>query len=75
VLEILATPLLGIIPESQDILRASNIGCPVTLNSSGSAAARAYMDATRRLLGETVPMAVPTERRGFINKLLGRRAA
>src|ERR1700756_3393743 len=44
VLEILATPLLGIVPESQDVLRASNIGCPVTLNSSGSAAARAYMD-------------------------------
>src|ERR1700749_1355584 len=43
VLEILATPLLGIIPESQDILRASNVGCPVIMNSPGSAAARAYM--------------------------------
>jgi len=75
VLEILATPLLGIIPESQDILRASNIGCPVTLNSPTAPAARAYMDATRRLLGETVPMMVPTERKGLINLLLGRRAA
>jgi septum site-determining protein MinD len=75
VLEILATPLLGIIPESQDILRASNVGCPVILNSPASAATRAYMDATRRLLGETVPMAVPSERKGLINKLLGRRAA
>jgi len=75
VLEILATPLLGIIPESQEILRASNIGCPVTMNSPGSGAARAYMDATKRLLGETVPMSVPTERKGLFNKLLGRRAA
>jgi septum site-determining protein MinD len=75
VLEILATPLLGIIPESQDILRASNIGCPVTMNSPASAAARAYMDATKRLMGETVPMLVPTERKGLINLLLGRRAA
>src|SRR3984893_657463 len=32
VLDILATPLLGIIPESQDVLRASNVGAPVTLN-------------------------------------------
>src|SRR5437764_7268111 len=31
VLDILATPLLGIIPESQDVLRASNVGSPVTL--------------------------------------------
>jgi septum site-determining protein MinD len=34
VLDILATPLLGIIPESQDVLRASNVGAPVTLNDA-----------------------------------------
>jgi septum site-determining protein MinD len=75
ILEILATPLLGIIPESQDVLRASNVGSPVTLNNPASTPARAYSDATRRLLGETIEMAVPTERRGLINLLLGRRAA
>src|SRR5262249_9734072 len=42
VLEILATPLLGIIPESQDVLRASNVGAPVTLNNAASPPARAY---------------------------------
>jgi septum site-determining protein MinD len=75
ILEILATPLLGIIPESQDVLRASNVGSPVTLNNPASTPARAYSDATRRLLGETIEMAVPTERRGLIDLLLGRRAA
>src|SRR4029077_16742636 len=39
--EILATPLLGIIPESQDVLKASNVGTPVTLNNAESAPARA----------------------------------
>src|SRR5918912_1666265 len=34
ILEILATPLLGIIPESQDVLRASNVGTPVTLSNA-----------------------------------------
>ena len=34
ILEILATPLLGIIPESQDVLKASNVGTPVTLNNA-----------------------------------------
>ncbi|WJR79113.1 septum site-determining protein MinD [Bradyrhizobium sp. NP1] len=75
VLEILATPLLGIIPESQDVLRASNVGSPVTLNSPASSPARAYTDATRRLLGETVAMTVPAQRVGLMNRLLGRRAA
>ena len=51
ILDILATPLLGIIPESQDVLRASNVGSPVTLNNAASAPARAYMDAARRLSG------------------------
>ena len=75
ILEILATPLLGIIPESQDVLRASNVGSPVTLNSPSSTPARAYADATRRLLGETVAMMVPTERKGLMHLLRGRRAA
>src|SRR2546421_1949734 len=75
VLAILATPLLGIIPESQDVLRASNVGSPLTLNNAASTPARAYIDATRRLMGETVTMMVPVERKGLMNRLLGRRAA
>ena len=75
ILEILATPLLGIIPESQDVLRASNVGSPVTLNNAESAPARAYIDASRRLMGEEVAMVVPVERKGLMNRLLGRRAA
>jgi septum site-determining protein MinD len=75
VLEILSTPLLGIIPESEEILRASNIGSPVTLNNATSAAARAYLDAARRLKGEDVPMTIPGERKGLFDKLFGRRAA
>jgi septum site-determining protein MinD len=75
ILEILATPLLGIIPESQDVLRASNVGSPVTLNNATSAPARAYFDAARRLMGDTVTMMIPVERKGLMNRLLGRRAA
>ncbi len=75
VLDILSTPLLGIIPESQEVLRASNIGQPVTVSSATSAPGRAYLDAARRLLGETLPMTIPTERVRFFDKLFGRRAA
>lgn len=75
VLEILSTPLLGIVPESEEILRASNLGSPVTLNNPGSSAARAYFDAARRLMGEDIDMTIPTDKVGLFGKLFGRRAA
>jgi septum site-determining protein MinD len=75
VLEILAIPLLGIVAESPDVLTASNLGCPITLHNPASPAARAYNEAARRLLGETIPFSVPSERRGFMSRLFGRRAA
>jgi len=75
VLEILSTPLLGIVPESKEVLRASNVGSPVTLNSPLSAPARAYFDAARRLKGEHIPMLVHNEGRGIFNKLFARKAA
>ncbi len=75
VLDILSIPLLGIIPEDQEILRASNVGAPVTISGSASPAARAYRDAARRLAGETVPMTAPDEKKTFFNRLFSRRAA
>jgi septum site-determining protein MinD len=75
VLEILSVPLLGIIPESEEVLRASNLGTPVPLSNADSAPARAYADAARRLSGETVDMTIPAEKKGLLNKLFGRRAA
>jgi septum site-determining protein MinD len=75
VLEILSIPLLGIIPESEEVLRASNVGSPVTLSNPASAPGRAYFDAARRLNGETVAMMIPSDRKGLFGKLFGRRAA
>jgi septum site-determining protein MinD len=75
VLEILCIPLLGIIPESKEVLHASNMGLPVTLNNPTSAPARAYIDAARRLQGEQLPLIVPSDRATLFSKLLGRRAA
>ena len=74
-LEILSIPLLGIIPESQEVLRASNLGQPVTISNALSAPARAYPDAVRRLKGETLAMNVPSDRKSFFSKLFTRRAA
>jgi septum site-determining protein MinD len=75
VLDILAIPLLGIIPESTDILRASNLGAPVTINSAASVAGRAYRDAARRLAGESVPITMPNAKKTLLTRVFGRRAA
>jgi septum site-determining protein MinD len=68
VLDILSIDLLGIIPESEQVLRASNLGQPVTLASPLSAPARAYGDAARRLMGDQVAMNVPLERFSLLNR-------
>jgi septum site-determining protein MinD len=75
VLEILSIPLIGIIPESEDVLRASNLGAPVTLSNPACAPARAYADAARRLEGEDIEMSIPVDKKGLLDKLFRRRAA
>jgi septum site-determining protein MinD len=74
VLEILAIPLLGIIPESEAVLRASNTGTPVILDSASNAG-KAYADAVSRLLGEQIEhrFAGP-ERKGLLDRLFRRTA-
>ncbi len=74
VLEILSLPLLGVVPESRDVLNASNIGSPVTLSNPSCAPARAYQDAARRLDGETVTMDIPVVKRTLFGTLFGRAA-
>lgn len=49
--DILAIPLLGVIPESKAVLKASNTGTPVVLDEE-SDAGQAYLDAVGRFLGE-----------------------
>ena len=75
VLEILSIPLLGIVSESPDVLKASNLGAPVTIAEPNSAAAGAYMAAARRLMGEDIKVTIPTERRGLLDWLFKWRAA
>ncbi|EPY03079.1 septum site-determining protein MinD [Magnetospirillum fulvum] len=72
--DILAVPLLGIIPECPSVLQASNIGTPVILDEK-SLAGRAYAEAVSRLLGDDLPITVPRgSKRGLIDRLLRRSA-
>ncbi len=69
--EILAIPLLGVIPESEAVLKASNQGTPVILDEL-TQAGQAYNDAVDRLLGKDIPHRfLEAEKKGFLKRLLG----
>jgi septum site-determining protein MinD len=74
VLDILAIPLLGIIPESPAVLRASNVGTPIVLDEP-SRAGTAYEEAVGRLTGEQIELRIDMkERPSFFQRLFGRTA-
>jgi septum site-determining protein MinD len=69
--EVLGLKTVGVIPESGDVLNASNKGEPVILDLE-SPAGQAYDDAVARLMGETRPMRfTQAEKKGFFTKLFG----
>lgn len=69
--EILSIDLLGVIPESQAVLNASNSGQPVILDKD-SDAGQAYLDTVDRLLGENVPFRfLSVEKKGLLKRIFG----
>ncbi len=69
--EILRIPLLGIIPESESVLHASNQGNPA-IHIAGSDVSEAYKDVVARFLGETRPLRfVDYEKPGILSRIFG----
>jgi septum site-determining protein MinD len=69
--EVLGLKTIGVIPESGEVLNASNKGEPVILDMESNAG-QAYDDAVARLMGEERPMRfTQVEKKGFFNKLFG----
>lgn len=69
--ELLRTPLLGVIPESEVILQASNQGIPA-VHMGNTDVAEAYKDVVARFLGEEKPIRfIQAPKVGFFKKLFG----
>ncbi len=71
--DILRIKLIGVIPESEAVLQASNQGLPA-IHSKGTDVAEAYSDVISRFLGEDKPMRfIDAEKPGFFKRLFGGR--
>ncbi len=71
--EILHVPIIGVIPESPDVLQASNQGAPVILQKHTDAAL-AYADVVGRFLGEELPLRfIQPKNESFLGRLFGRK--
>jgi septum site-determining protein MinD len=69
--EILRIPLLGVVPESETVLQASNQGVPA-IHLKESDVSAAYTDLVARFLGEERPMRfVDASKPGFFKRLFG----
>ena len=69
--DILRIPLIGVIPESINVLQASNVGIPV-IHQKDSDVAQAYLDVVGRFLGESRPMRfLEAPRVGLLQRLFG----
>jgi septum site-determining protein MinD len=71
--DMLRLPLLGVIPESESVLYASNQGLPV-VHVGETEASQAYMDAIDRFLGQEKPLRfVQYEKPSLLKRLFGGR--
>ncbi len=69
--ELLRVPLIGVIPESESVLHASNQGTPA-IHLKGTDVSEAYSDVVARFLGDDVPLRfVDYEKPGLIKRLFG----
>lgn len=70
VVEILAVNLIGIIPDDENIIIATNNGDP--LAGDDSKAGQAYMNICKRIMGQEVPFLDLTVKKGFFKRLFGK---
>jgi septum site-determining protein MinD len=71
--DILRIPIIGVIPESESVLTASNQGTPA-VHLEGTDVSEAYKDVIERFLGNDKPLRfVEAEKAGFLKRLFGKK--
>lgn len=70
ILQVLSIDLLGIVIDSDRVIKASNSGEPIAMSADNKASI-AYRNIARRILGETVPLQSLEETKGLFQKVKG----
>lgn len=68
IVELLAIDLIGVIPDDEYIIMHTNQGEPVISNKKAPAG-RAYIEVSRRVLGENIDITIPKAKTGFFEKI------
>ncbi|QKY69578.1 septum site-determining protein MinD [Lentibacillus sp. CBA3610] len=68
IIQILSIDLVGIVPDDDSVIKASNTGEPIALEGSSKASV-AYRNIARRILGETVPLQSLDDEKGMFQKV------
>ena len=70
VLDLLSLPLIGIVPDDEDIVKSTNLGKPIALDEK-SMVGEAFRRIAKRIEGEEVPFIDLKAKKGFFSKLKG----
>ena len=70
VLSILALPLIGVVPDDEEIIGSTNVGEPI-INKDKSLSAEAYRRISKRVLGEDIEFLDLTAKKGFLSAIKG----
>ncbi len=69
--DLLSIPLVGVIPESESVLSASNSGVPV-IHDIDSSSGQAYADVVDRFMGANLPLRfLNVEKKGLLSRIFG----
>ena len=68
IVDLLSIDLIGVVPDDEYIITQTNKGEPVISNKKAPAG-KAYIEISRRLLGENIEVTVPGKETGFLAKL------
>lgn len=70
IVDLLAIDLIGVVPDDEYIIMHTNKGEPVISNKKAPAG-RAYIEISRRILGENIEITIPGRKERIISKILG----
>ena len=68
IVDLLSIDLIGVVPDDENIITQTNKGEPVISNKKAPSG-RAYLEISKRILGENIEVTVPGKEKGFFARL------